>query len=38
MAMNGKKTLKHLNFDSVAKFELEGVGINIIILFFSERS
>ena len=28
MARNGKKHLKHCNHDSVAKFELEDVGIN----------
>ena len=33
VAENGKK-----NYDSVAKFEIEGVGINTIILFFSDRN
>ena len=30
MAKNGKKNLKHCNYDSLAKFELEGVRINTI--------
>ena len=33
-----KKYLKHCNYDSVPKFELEGVGINTIILFFSDKN
>ena len=28
----------HCNYEFVAKFELEGVGINIIILFFSDKN
>ena len=38
MAKNGKKHLKHCNYDSAIKFELAGVGINTIILFFSEKT
>ena len=38
MVKNGKKHLKHCNYDSVAKFELEGVRINTIILFFSDKN
>ena len=33
-----KKHLSHCNYDSAIKFEVEGVGINTIILFFRERS
>ena len=33
-----KKHLRHCNFNSVAKFELEGVGINTIILLFSDKN
>ena len=38
MAKNGKKHLKHFNYDSVAKFGIEGVEINTIILFFSDKN
>ena len=38
MAKNGKKKhLKHCNYDCVSKFGIEGVGINTIILFFSDK-
>ena len=30
---NQKTPLRHCNYDSAIKFELEGVGINTIILF-----
>ena len=33
-----KKHLKHCNYDSVIKFELAGVGINTIILFFRNKT
>ena len=33
-----KKHLKHFNYDSVAKFGIEGVEINTIILFFSYKN
>ena len=33
-----KKHLKHCNYDSVAKFELEGVGINTIIFYFNDKN
>ena len=33
-----KKHWKHCNYDSEIKFELEGVGINTIILFFSDKN
>ena len=38
MAKNGKKNVKHFNYNSVAKFDSEGVGINTIILFFSDKN
>ena len=38
MAKNDKKHLKHCNYDSVAKFGIEGVGINTMILFFSDKN
>ena len=33
-----KKHLKHCNYDSVAKSGIEGVEINTIILFFSDKN
>ena len=33
-----KKHFKHCNYDSVAKFGIEGGGINTIILFFSDNT
>ena len=33
-----KKHLKHCNYDSVVKFGMEGVGINTIILFCSDKN
>ena len=39
MAKDGKKKhLKHCNYDFAIKFELAGVGINVIILFFSGKN
>ena len=38
MAKNGKKHLKHCNYDSAMKFKLAGVGMNTIILFFSDKN
>ena len=38
MAKNDKKHLKNCNYDSVAKFGMEGVGIRTIILFFSDEN
>ena len=38
MAKKGKKYLKHCNYDSTIKFELASVGINKIILFFSDEN
>ena len=38
MAKNGKKHLRHCNYDSVEKFELEVVGISAVILFFSDKN
>ena len=37
MAKNGKKHLKHCNYDSAIKFELADGGINTIILFFTHK-
>ena len=38
MAKGGKINLKHCNYDSVAKFQLEGIGINTIILFLTDKN
>ena len=38
MAKNDKKHLKHCNYDSAIKFELAGVGIHTIILFFRDKN
>ena len=38
MAKKGKKHLSHCNYDSSIKFGIEGVGINTIILFFSNKN
>ena len=39
MAKTGrKKHLKHCDYDSAIKFELAGVGINTIILFFCDKN
>ena len=38
MANNDKKHLKLLKYDSVAKFGIEGVVINTIFLFFSDKN
>ena len=34
---NCNNNLSHWNYDSAIKFELEGVGMNKIILFFSDK-
>ena len=38
MAKNGKKHLKYCNYHSAIKFELAGVGINTIILYFIDKN
>ena len=38
MAKMMKKHLKHCKYDSVAKFGMEGIGINTIILFFCNEN
>ena len=38
MAKNGKQILKHCNYDSLAKFKLEGVVINTVILYFIDKN
>ena len=38
MNEDGKKHSSHCNYDYAIKFELEVVGINKIILFFSDEN